>query len=99
MLKDDLKGKQKAKLRRLANQKDVMFQIGQAGLTQEVIDNILTNLKKHEVGRVHVLKTCPDDIKKMMICIEKRGIMVVYKIGRTLLLYKENPKLEHRIHL
>lgn len=99
MLKDDLTGKQKAMLRRLANGKDIMFQIGQAGLTEQVIENILTNLTKHEVGRVSVLKSSPDDFDVIIKKLEEEGIMVVYKIGRVLLLYKKNRKLKTRIRL
>lgn len=99
MLKDRLIGKQKAKLRRLANSKDIMFQIGQAGLTDQVINNILTNLTKHEVGRISVLRNSPDDFDTIITRLENVEIMVVYKIGRVLLLYKENKKLKSRIRL
>ncbi|MFP4478152.1 MAG: YhbY family RNA-binding protein [Candidatus Izemoplasmatales bacterium] len=95
----ELKGKQKAMLRRLANDKDIMFQIGQSGITQQVIDNILTNLEKHEVGRVSILKNCPDSPAEIISKLEENGIMVVYKIGRVLLLYKQNKKLKDRIRL
>lgn len=63
----NLTGKQKAKLRRLANEKQVMFQIGQQGLTEAVTANILENLAKHEVGRISILKSCPDDINEIII--------------------------------
>lgn len=99
MLKDSLIGKQKARLRRLANSKDIMFQIGQAGLSDQVVNNILTNLVKHEVGRVSVLKNCPDQMDDIISRLEDAQIMVVYKIGRVLLLYKENKKLKTRIRL
>jgi len=99
MLKDQLIGKQRAMLRRLANGKEIMFQIGQAGLTDKVIDNILTNLLKHEVGRISVLKNCPDEIDTVINRLEERGIMVVYRVGRVLLMYKQSPKLKTRIRL
>jgi RNA-binding protein len=99
MLKDQLIGKQKAKLRRLANEKDIMFQVGQSGMTDQVVENILTNLLKHEVGRISVLKNCPDDFDQIIEKLENNGVMVVYKIGRVLLLYKENKKLKTRIRL
>ncbi|MFW5794669.1 MAG: YhbY family RNA-binding protein [Bacillota bacterium] len=95
----NLKGKQKAKLRKLANEKAIMFQIGQAGLTDSVINNILENLAKHEVGRVSVLKNCPDSFSEIINKLSAAGIYVVYKIGRVLLLYKPNPKLKDRIRL
>jgi RNA-binding protein len=95
----NLTGKQKAKLRRLANEKQVMFQIGQQGLTEAVKANILENLAKHEVGRISILKNCPDDINEIIIKLGEVGIYVVYKIGRVLLLYKENLELKNRIIL
>ncbi|MDD3130152.1 MAG: YhbY family RNA-binding protein [Candidatus Izemoplasmatales bacterium] len=95
----DYTGKQKAKLRRLANEKPIMFQIGMAGLTDNIINQINENLLKHEVGRVTVLKTCPDDINDIIIKLGQNGIYVVYKIGRVLLMYKSNPNLKDRIVL
>ena len=95
----ELKGKQKAALRRLANEKDIMFQIGQAGTSDQVVQNVLTNLEKHEIGRISVLKNCPDSIDAIIKKLEDHQIMVVYKIGRVLLLYKENKKLKNRIRL
>ena len=95
----ELKGKQKATLRRLANEKDIMFQVGQSGITDQVIQNILTNLEKHEIGRISVLKNCPDSMDTIIKKIEENNIMVVYKIGRVLLMYKANRKLKNRIIL
>lgn len=95
----ELKGKQKAALRCLANEKDIMFQIGQAGISDQVVQNVLTNLEKHEIGRISVLKNCPDSIDAIIKKLEDHQIMVVYKIGRVLLLYKENKKLKNRIRL
>lgn len=86
-------------LRRLANNKDIMFQIGQSGITQQVVDNVLTNLKKHEVGRVSILNNCPDSPAEIINKLEENDIMVVYKIGRVLLLYKQNKKLKDWIRL
>lgn len=92
-------GKQKAHLRKLANEKPIMFQIGLQGLTETVVSSIKENLRKHEVGRVAVLKSCPTDINDLIIKLGEEDIIVVYKIGRVLLLYKENPELKDRIRL
>ena len=93
----DFTGKQKAKLRQLANERQVMFQIGMAGLTDVVIKNILENLKKHEVGRVSILKSCPEDMNDIIRRLGENDIYVVYHIGRVLLLYKQNSELKNRI--
>ncbi len=92
-------GKQKAKLRSLANAKPIMFQIGQNGLTITVITNILDYLKKHEIGRVSILKNSPDSLEVICTGLAEAGIEVIYTIGRVLLLYKHNPKLKDRIRL
>ncbi|HKL47112.1 MAG TPA: YhbY family RNA-binding protein [Candidatus Izemoplasmatales bacterium] len=96
---ESLKGKQKAKLKRLANQKDVMFQIGQSGITDQIVENVLENLTKHEIGRISVLKNCPDSMDTITSRFEAREIMVVYKIGRVLSLYKPNKNLQDGIQI
>ncbi len=95
----DFTGKQKAKLRRLANEKPIMFQIGLAGLTENVITSVIDNLNKHEVGRITILKSCPQETNDIIRILGEKGIYVVYRIGRVLLLYKENKDLKDRIIL
>lgn len=90
-------GKQKALLKRHANERPIMFQIGQNGLTDVVIKNILDNLHKYEVGRVSVLKSCPDDFDTIEARLTEAGIFVIDKIGKVVLLYKENKDLKNRI--
>ncbi len=92
-------GKQKAKLRALANEKPVMFQVGQNGITDIVVKNILDYLNKHEVGRISVLKSSPSTIAEIVARLEEHNIYVVYTIGRVILMYKENKKLKDRIIL
>jgi len=95
----DYTGKQKANLRKLANERPIMFQIGMAGLTDTVLTNINDNLTKHEVGRVSVLNSCSEDINDIIIKLGENNIYVVYRIGRVLLLYKANYNLKNRIVL
>ena len=92
-------GKQKATLKRLANARAIMFQVGQNGLTDNVIDNIFDNLRKYEVGRISVLKTSPDSLEDIMLRLNELGIYVISKIGRVILLYRENKNLKDRIKL
>lgn len=94
-----LTGKQKAKLKSLALKHKVMFQVGQNGLTEHVINNIFDYLFKHEVGRITVLKTSPETIDEVSQKLEDLGIVVVLKIGKVLSLYKENKNLKDRINL
>lgn len=90
-------GKQKALLKRHANERPIMFQIGQNGLTDVVVKNILDNLHKYEVGRVSVLKSCPDEFDMIEARLTQTGIFVIDKIGKVVLLYKENKDLKNRI--
>ena len=92
-------GKQKAQLKSLASKHKVMFQIGQKGLTDNVINNIFDYLNKYEVGRITVLKTSPESIADVSLRLENLGIEVVGKIGKVLSLYKENKELKDSIKL
>lgn len=92
-------GKQKAMLRSLANKHKVMFQIGQNGLTDNVINNIFDNLRKYEVGRITVLKTSPIEIDEVMNQLNDLGIECFAKIGKIVMMYKENLNLKDRIKL
>ena len=92
-------GKQKAKLRSLASKHKVMFQIGQKGLTDNVINNIFDYLRKYEVGRITVLKTSPIQIDEVMKKLEDLGIDCFAKIGKIIMMYKENLDLKDRIIL
>ncbi len=95
----DYTGKQKAQLRALAGKEKVMFQIGQNGVTDNVKKNILDNLSKHEVGRISVLKNCPQDMEEVSSILTELGVEVIYKIGKVLILFKENKKIKDRIRL
>ena len=92
-------GKQKAKIKILANKHKIMFQIGQNGLTKNVINNIFDYLRKHEVGRISVLKSSIQTKEEISVELEKLGINVVDSIGKVLLMYRENPKLKKKINL
>ncbi len=95
----DYTGKQRAQLKKLANAKPVMFQIGASGLTDTIITNVFDYLRKHEVGRISVLKNCIQETDEIIKILESYGISVVYQIGRVLSLYKENKNLKDRIKL
>lgn len=95
----ELKGKQKAMLKAKASEKKVMFQIGQNGLTDNVIDNVFDYLRKYEVGRLTVLKSSPQTIDEVATELQGLGIMVVGKIGKVLSVYRANPKLKNGIKI
>jgi len=70
-------GKQKAKLRSLANNQPIMFQVGLNGLTEIVIKNIHDYLNKHEVGRISILKTSPMTLEEISVLLTETGIYVI----------------------
>ncbi len=74
-------------------------QIGKNGVTEELITDISNYLFKHELMKVSILDNCNDDKKTVANQITESGIEVVQIIGRTLVLYKENPELNDRIRL
>jgi|AntAceMinimDraft_16_1070373.scaffolds.fasta_scaffold112734_2 RNA-binding protein len=95
----EFKGKQKAKLKSLANNHKVMFQIGQNGLTENVINNVFDNLRKYEVGRITVLKSSPESIDDIVLKLNELGINVIGKIGKVISVYRESPELKDRIEI
>jgi len=95
----EFKGKQKAKLKSLANNHKVMFQIGQNGLTENVINNVFDNLRKYEVGRITVLKSSPESIDDIALKLNELGINVIGKIGKVISVYRESPELKDRIEI
>ena len=88
----------RAKLRRLAtNLKDLVY-IGKEGLTDNVVEQINTNLYVHELIKVKVQKSVVDEIKELGKAVEeKTGCEVVSIIGSKILLYKlsDKPKITH----
>jgi RNA-binding protein len=95
----DFTGKQKSTLKTLAIGRPIMFQIGAQGVTEQVIKNIIDYLRKHEVGRITVLKNCPQTFEEVNAILAENGVFVVGQIGKVLMLYKENRNLKNRIRL
>lgn len=92
-------GKQKCYLRSLAQKIKPVFQVGKEGIQEKQLDEILNYLKKHELMKVSILETCPDDHETISKAFLKRKIFIVQKIGRTYVLYKENKELKDKIIL
>ncbi|MFA6649284.1 MAG: YhbY family RNA-binding protein [Candidatus Izemoplasmatales bacterium] len=94
-----LTGKQKNYLRGLAQAKKPVFQVGKEGLIPVLIQNITDYLLKHELMKIVLLETCPSDVEAISDILTKQGIAVVQTIGRKIVMYQRNPKLEHQIVL
>lgn len=94
---EKITSKQRAYLRRLANEIDPIFQVGKSGATPEVTKAISDALEARELIKINVLKNClytPKDICHVLS--ERTRSDVVQQIGRKIVLYresKENPKI------
>lgn len=94
-----LTGKQKSFLRAKGQRLKPVFQIGKTGLTAELLNSVLDNLLKNELLKVSILDTCPLSKEELINAFQDAGIELAGSIGKTLLLYKENPRLEQKITL
>lgn len=89
--------KQRAYLRGLANTLQPIFQIGKAGLSDELIKQLDAALEARELIKINVLETAPDDIKSLgeQISISTNSAFV-QKVGNKITLYrprKKDPKI------
>ena len=89
----ELTGKQKRKLKSLGQTLKVIVQVGEKGITQNVINSTLEALEVHELIKISVQHD-HRDIRKEMIAelAEKTGSQIINTIGKTALLFKENPE-------
>ncbi len=88
-----LSNAQKKTLRRLGHELTPLVTIGKEGLTDNVVEAIDSVLTSFELIKVKLLNTTPLDKKSAADVIPKRtGSSLVQLIGKTLLLYRPNPK-------
>ncbi|GMQ64870.1 ribosome assembly RNA-binding protein YhbY [Vallitalea sp. AN17-2] len=83
--------KQRAYLRRLANDIEPIFQVGKSGVTPEITEAISDALEARELIKINVLKNClytPKDI--CYVLAERTRSSVVQQIGRKIILYRES---------
>lgn len=94
-----LTGKQKSFLRSLAMKKKPLFQIGKEGITQTLIQSVSDYLLKNELVKVSLLDASPIELPEAAEIFAAQGFAVVQTIGKIVVLYQQNPKLEHGIVL
>lgn len=94
-----LSGKQRRHLRALGHHLDPLVQVGKLGLTDGIVSALDAALQQHELVKVRIGTECPDDRR---VVAEKLPPLVRAEVGqvlgRTLLLYRRNPK-EQKIQL
>lgn len=83
--------KQKAYLKGLANELHSIFQIGKDGVTPNVVTTVDDALRAHELIKLNVLKTCPQELQEVAVELSSRThCEVVQMIGRVIVLYRKN---------
>lgn len=91
-------GKQRAKLRSMANTTPSLYQIGKGGLTSEVREQLDSALEARELIKVTVLESCPVPAREALSTLsEQLRAEPVQSIGRKITLYrraKEKPRIE-----
>ncbi|MFB4164852.1 ribosome assembly RNA-binding protein YhbY [Alteribacillus sp. JSM 102045] len=93
-----LKGKQKRYLRSKAHSLKPVFQVGKAGVNENLLKQTLDALEARELIKINILQNCFED--KYSVAEElSQGAdaEVVQIIGNTIVLYKEsveNKKIE-----
>ncbi len=86
--------KQRAYLRAMANGLSPIFQIGKAGITDEIISQLALALESRELIKINILETAMLDTKECCneLC-EKLCAEPVQAIGSKVVLYKRAVKV------
>lgn len=85
--------KQRAYLRSLANGLDPIFQVGKAGISDNLIDQLKDALEARELIKISVLETAPDDTKSLgNELAEETNSILVQTIGNKITLFKQKRK-------
>jgi RNA-binding protein len=86
-----LTGKQKRHLRSLAHHLKPIFQVGKAGVNENLIQQINEALEKRELIKVSILQNCFEDKDEVAQALaEGSESELVQLIGHTIVLYKES---------
>lgn len=89
--------KQRAFLRKLANQIEPIFQIGKSGIGDELLNQLSNALEAREIVKVHVLETAMLDIKSACNMVsEALGAEPVQAIGSKFVIYRQAKKPQER---
>ncbi len=93
----ELTGAQKRKLKSHAHHLKPVVQIGQKGLTQELIKAVDKALLDHELIKVKFVDFRDEKRELSLAVSESTGASLVTLIGNIAVLYRENPELESSI--
>ena len=85
--------KQKSKLRSIAMTKKAIYQIGNDGISDNLIDGLNNALEAHELIKITVLKNCASNINEIAFDIASNtNSEIVQIIGRNIVLYRKSKK-------
>lgn len=88
-----LTSKQRAKLRGIASTYDTIFQVGKAGINENLIIQTNDALRVRELIKMRVLDNCEYSAREAAEYLaEKTNSEVVQVIGSKFVLFKRNPK-------
>ncbi len=91
----ELTSKQKKFLKGLGHPLSPVVAVGKDGLGEKIVKATILELSRHELIKVKVGKSSPADKTEVAETLStETGSSLVQIIGRTILLYKKNPKLD-----
>ena len=88
-----LDAKDKKKLRKEAQDRRSLFQIGKDGIGDKLIDTLEDSLRAHELVKLNLLKSAPlTTAEAAEILAQETGCEIVHIIGHTFVLYRRSKK-------
>lgn len=85
--------KDRAYLRGIANSMDAIFQVGKAGITDNLIKQIDDALEARELIKITVLETAPEFANETSEKLaQSTNSTVVQVVGKKITLYRKNEK-------
>lgn len=93
-----LTGKQKRFLRAQAHHLNAIFQVGKAGVTDALAEQLSLALEAQELVKVSILQNCEEDRHTVAEQLAAAtGSELVQVLGKTIVIYRrstQNPKIE-----
>ena len=88
-----LDAKDNKKLRKEAQDRRSLFQIGKDGIGDKLIDTLEDSLRAHELVKLNLLKSAPlTTAEAAEILAQETGSEIVHIIGHTFVLYRRSKK-------
>lgn len=86
-----LTGKQRSKLKSMANRLHSSLQIGKLGISDAVIADLDAQLENRELVKINVLNNSPVEAKEIVDeILERTGAEFVQQLGNKLVIYRES---------